>query len=285
MKIAILGIGKLGSGFAEACCARGVNVTLWNRSQDKASVFAQKGARIADSAAEAIAAADVILSTLATGKVVLGVLGAADTKAALAGKTLICLTSTSSAEAGRLKSFFVESGGQAFLDVATTSFPAQIASGQGRILLGAAAEDVARYTELLKTFGTVSHVGGVGSASSLEMAFGLQLFIQQHMYLTACGIMKRAGLPLQPLMQVTEQNALYSSPLFKIYDGYVQSRTYTPAVMTIEHYCHALDMVIEELTTAGMDASVWLPVRKAAEQAEKSHGPDADWTSIYETMI
>ena len=40
----------------------------------------------------------------------------------------------------------------------------------------------------------------------------------------------------------------------------------------------------EEAEAAGMDAGIWLSIRKVVKEAIASHGADADWTSVYEAL-
>jgi 3-hydroxyisobutyrate dehydrogenase len=52
--IAYLGTGLLGSGFVEAALGRGDQVTVWNRTRDKAQALAAFGAKVADTPADAV---------------------------------------------------------------------------------------------------------------------------------------------------------------------------------------------------------------------------------------
>lgn len=52
--IAFLGTGLLGSGFIEAALGRGETVTVWNRTRAKAEPLAARGARVADTPADAV---------------------------------------------------------------------------------------------------------------------------------------------------------------------------------------------------------------------------------------
>ena len=53
-QIAFLGTGLLGAAFVEAAQKRGEQVTVWNRTIDKARALEKFGARVADSPAEAV---------------------------------------------------------------------------------------------------------------------------------------------------------------------------------------------------------------------------------------
>ena len=53
-RIAFLGTGLLGSAFVEAAAKRGEQVTVWNRTPDKARALAPLGVRVAESPAAAV---------------------------------------------------------------------------------------------------------------------------------------------------------------------------------------------------------------------------------------
>ena len=67
--ISFLGIGLMGTPMVSRLLAAGFPMTIWNRSRDKAQPF-QERARVADSPADAVADADVIITMLENGSVV-----------------------------------------------------------------------------------------------------------------------------------------------------------------------------------------------------------------------
>ncbi len=59
-QIAFLGTGLLGSAFVEAAAGRGENVTVWNRTADKARALESFGVQVAATAADAVRGATYI---------------------------------------------------------------------------------------------------------------------------------------------------------------------------------------------------------------------------------
>ncbi len=64
MQIAFLGLGKMGAPMARRLLAAGYQVTVWNRNADKASELVAHGASLASSPAQAVTAADAVLTML-----------------------------------------------------------------------------------------------------------------------------------------------------------------------------------------------------------------------------
>src|ERR1700746_1904711 len=64
-RVAILGLGIMGGGMASRLLAEGFPLTVFNRSPEKTKKFADPGAFVANSPAEASAQADVTISMVA----------------------------------------------------------------------------------------------------------------------------------------------------------------------------------------------------------------------------
>ena len=65
MKIAVLGLGIMGHGIASNFLKHGYELTVWNRSLDKAEDLVARGARLAASVADAVGSADIVLEVTA----------------------------------------------------------------------------------------------------------------------------------------------------------------------------------------------------------------------------
>ena len=63
-KIALLGLGLMGSGMANRLLDAGYPLSVWNRNPDKTQPLAARGATVAKSPRQAAAGASVVLSML-----------------------------------------------------------------------------------------------------------------------------------------------------------------------------------------------------------------------------
>lgn len=80
-KVVILGTGIMGRALAERLLGRGLDVTVWNRTNERARPLAELGATVAATAADAVAGADVVLITLFDADAVVSVISQAATSA------------------------------------------------------------------------------------------------------------------------------------------------------------------------------------------------------------
>ena len=51
-KVGVVGLGLMGSALVDALLASSMDLTVWNRSADKCSRFAEQGAVVADSVSD-----------------------------------------------------------------------------------------------------------------------------------------------------------------------------------------------------------------------------------------
>ncbi|HEX8864423.1 MAG TPA: NAD(P)-dependent oxidoreductase [Lentzea sp.] len=70
MKIAVLGTGLMGAPIAANLAAAGHDVRVWNRTREKAEPLAERGAVVADTPAEAVEGAEIVLTMLNDGSTV-----------------------------------------------------------------------------------------------------------------------------------------------------------------------------------------------------------------------
>ncbi len=76
-RVAVLGTGIMGAGMARSLLRSGLDVTVWNRHSGRAAPLAADGARVAATAAEAVAEVDAVVTMLWDGDSVAEVMTAA----------------------------------------------------------------------------------------------------------------------------------------------------------------------------------------------------------------
>ena len=62
--VALLGTGTMGAGMARNIVGAGIPLRVWNRTRSKAEPLADAGALVADTPAEAVRGADVVITML-----------------------------------------------------------------------------------------------------------------------------------------------------------------------------------------------------------------------------
>ncbi|GHC51016.1 NAD(P)-dependent oxidoreductase [Streptomyces flavofungini] len=154
--ITVIGLGNLGQVLARTFLDQGHQVTVWNRSQDKADELVARGATLAASPAEAVAASDLIVVCVLDYTTVRDLL--TPTAAALAGRVVVNLTSGTPDPARELGAW-VGKQGAAYVDGAVYAIPQTVGTPEAFVLYSGDAEAFARYRTLLETLGSAVFVG------------------------------------------------------------------------------------------------------------------------------
>lgn len=177
MKLGVAGIGKMGAAVAARLIEVGHDVTVWNRTPEKAKAVA--GANIAASPAELAQKSEAVLSILtdaaALDVVYNGRFGLLDGN--VAGKLFIDMSTVLPATETALART-VRATGAAFVEcpVGGSTGPAR----QGKLigLMGAEPADAARARPILEQLcRRLEHAGPVGSGAVLKFTINLPLMV------------------------------------------------------------------------------------------------------------
>jgi 3-hydroxyisobutyrate dehydrogenase len=228
-KIALLGLGLMGTGMAGRLLGAGYALTVYNRSPDKAQALAQQGAKTASTPAEAAAGAEIIISMLADDDVCrqvwLGPNGAL--AAAQSGAVLVeCSTVTPAwieelDHAARARSLDL-------IDAPVTGSKMQAAAGQLLFLAGGSEDVIGRTTPVLEAMSRgIVHVGPIGSGARLKLINNFLCGVQAASLAEAIGMIERSGLDREQALRVLTEGAP-GSPLLKTLSGRMTSHEYEP---------------------------------------------------------
>ena len=156
--IAFLGTGLLGSGFVEAAAKRGGEVTVWNRSPEKARALEPLGVRVARTPADAVRGAASVHLVLKDDAVVEEVI--AQLRPGLAADAVILDHTTTQPALTALRSLRLNADGVQYLHCPVFIGPAAARAGRGTILAaGPRALFDARKDELSRMATRVEFVG------------------------------------------------------------------------------------------------------------------------------
>lgn len=169
-RIAVLGIGMMGLPMARRLLDAGMPVTAWNRSRSKAEPLAPAGARMADTPADAVAGADVVITLLTDGQAVEDVLfrqGAAE--AMRPGSTLIDMSSIQPRQA-RDHAARLAGRGVHHLDAPVSGGTVGAEAGTLAIMVGGRQAQFEQALPVFEVLGRATHVGPHGAGQLAKLA-------------------------------------------------------------------------------------------------------------------
>jgi 3-hydroxyisobutyrate dehydrogenase-like beta-hydroxyacid dehydrogenase len=207
-KIAFLGLGNMGAPMATRLVNAGHDVTVWNRTAQRTAPFADAGAGVAASPAEAAAGADFAITMLASPAALGNVLFGPDGLAAAlsTGQTLVEM-STIGPDAFRSAVARLPDGVAAVDAPVRGSIP-EATNGRLHVYVGAADEDFERVQPVLKVFGDVQHVGASGAGAAMKLVVNTTLTASMVAFGEALALGQALGLDQNSML-----NVLVDSPI------------------------------------------------------------------------
>jgi 2-hydroxy-3-oxopropionate reductase len=163
MRVAFLGTGRMGAPMCRRIAAAGHELTVWNRTPDKARVLTGDGATHASTPREAVSGADAVILMLTNGAAVDEVLFGAGVAGALAQGSLVIDMGSIAPDLAREHAARLDELGLAPLDAPVSGGTRGAAEGTLTIIVGGRAEDFARAEPLLLSMGMPTLVGGAGA--------------------------------------------------------------------------------------------------------------------------
>lgn len=284
MKVAVLGLGIMGSGMARQLLAAGFEVAVWNRSADKAQPLADEGARIAASPADAGNGAAVVIAMLADDAVSRAVWTGEDGALAAMHEGAIALDS-STLTGGWVTELaaLAEARGVRFLEAPVTGSRDQAAQGALRFLVGGAADVLEAARPVLDAMGSATvHLGPVGSGATVKLANNFLCGVQAASLAEALALFEKRGLNVEQAVSVLTEGAP-ASPLLKAVSRRMLDRAYDPHFF-VPLMAKDLSYAGQALAEAGIPSAIAEAARKRfLDAAAAGHG-EQDIASIIEPL-
>lgn len=195
-KVSVLGLGSMGSALAHCLIKNGHEVSVWNRSPEKAEALAQAGAKVYQSADEAVVASDLVIICIKSHRDTDALIGSLDTQ--LKGKTLCDMSTGDTADAERLVSKLTERGAEFMLGM-INAYPSGVGGKETTILTVGHPTAWKRYGNIIRQLGGKSAFVGKTPSALAALFAGLFTVRQGFMFGMIYGaqVCRKAGIPMQ----------------------------------------------------------------------------------------
>jgi 3-hydroxyisobutyrate dehydrogenase len=283
-RVAILGLGIMGSGMASRLLAMGFPVVVYNRNSDKAAPFSSAGALVASSPRDAASHADVIISMvaddIASRNVWLGENGA------LAGATRgSVLIESSTLTVGWIKELSAAAAqrGCEFLDAPVTGTKPHAASGELLFLVGGSASALALARPVLSVLGQeIVHLGPSGSGALLKLINNFMCGVQAASLAEAVSLIEAGGLDRAKAEAILTSGAP-GSGIVKRMTARAAANDFTPN-FPLHLMAKDLGYAIHEASDRGLPLQTATSALAVFKQAiAKGHG-DEDFSAVIKSL-
>lgn len=267
----------MGAGMARSMRRAGLDVIAWNRTREKAEPLAGDGVEIADSVAQAVAAADVAVTMLFDADAVLGVTEDIVTNLGLDG---VWLQSATVGIDG-IQRIAEAAGGAPMLDAPMlgTKEPAE----QGKLvpLVSGPAELIEKAQPVLDAVGTRTVRAGdeIGKASSLKLACNAWILSITAATAQSVALAEHLGIEGTKFLEAIGGGP--SDTPYAQLKGKMMLQGEFPASFGLDGGRKDLGLIHDAAKAAGIDTAVLDGVRAVFDRASQAgHGED-DLAAVY----
>ncbi|WP_290049501.1 NAD(P)-dependent oxidoreductase [Nocardia nova] len=203
--VTVIGLGPMGRAIVRVLLAAGTEVTVWNRSADKAEAMAELGARRAESVADALERNEVIILSLTDYAAMYDVLGRAPER--LRDRVIVNLSSDSP-ERTRAGARWVRSHGARFLSGGFMSAGDNITHPASYIFYSGPREVFDAHADLLRPLSAPEYLGADDGLAQLFYQALLTLFHPWLIgYNQALAVVERAGHDIDRFLPFAQRSA------------------------------------------------------------------------------
>ncbi|QUD90229.1 NAD(P)-dependent oxidoreductase [Phenylobacterium montanum] len=171
MKIAVIGIGVMGSAIAHRLIEQQCDVYVHDKSQDRISALAAMGATAAASAEAAVAACDFVITSLNTADIVESVVFGDDGFVSVGSseKLLIDMSSIDAGRTAQMAERLRRDCGMGWVDAPLSGGAPAAARGELTLMVGGDEQDVERARSVLSFLSkNITHFGAPGAGQTVK---------------------------------------------------------------------------------------------------------------------
>lgn len=255
MKIAFLGLGKMGSAMVRHLIAAGHEVTVWNRTQARAEALA--GCRVAATPAEAVSAAETVLTMVFNDAAYEEIFfGEAQLMYALRpGQLHVAMGTISVALSGRLAKEHARRG-VSYVAAPVFGRPSVAEAGKLWIVAAGQPESIERMRPVVAAFSRGLSVVGAEPEQAHAVKLGGNFLICSMLHGLSEAFVFAEGQGIDPAAFLEAINsALFQSPFYALYAGVMLNPPAQPGA-TVELGAKDLRLLREAAAARGQSVSL-----------------------------
>ncbi len=280
-KLAFVGLGQMGAAMAANLLDAGHDVTVYNRSPDKAQPLAAKGATVAGTAAEACRGAEAVFSMLANDEALDALsYGPHGILEGLEGATPHISCSTVSVRLVQKLEADHAARKQTFLSCPVFGRPDAAAARKLVIAAAGKAGEIEKVRPFLDAISRAVFIAGAEPwhANLFKLCGNFMLASMVESFGETFATLRKAGADHRQFAAVITE--VFGSPVMKNYSAIVLDEKYDPPAFPLKLGFKDVRLMLE----AAMELSVPMPIASAVRDQYLSalaHGQeDLDWSSV-----
>lgn len=254
MRVAVIGMGRMGAAMATRLAAAGFDLTVWNRTEGKAQqVATETGAEVAPTAARAVAGATVVVSSLADDAALNDThTGPEGILAGIAPGTVVVETST--VDPGTITGLvprYVEAGAH-LLDSPVSGSVTLVQQGALTAMVGGDADALGIARPVLDALSKAAyHLGTSGSGATMKLAVNSLVHATNLAIAESLVLAERAGVEREKAYEVFAASAA-SSPFLLYKREAFERPEAAPVAFSVDLMRKDLDLILALAERVGL---------------------------------
>jgi 3-hydroxyisobutyrate dehydrogenase-like beta-hydroxyacid dehydrogenase len=282
MSVAVVGLGAMGGRIARRLLAAGEEVTVWNRTAERAEPLAEAGASVAATPAAAARSANWVITMLADPSALLEVMSRPDglAQGLRAGQTLVEMSTVGPSTVRQLVD--IVPPGVEVVDAPVLGSISEVDAGTLRIFVGGSDEAAASVRPLLEPLGQPLHVGPLGAGASAKLVANTTLLGTMAVLGEALALAKSLGLDPDAAFEVLSTTPLSAQAERRrpVIEGAEPPVRFRLALATKD-----ADVIVDEGRRAGVDAEITKVAAARFRAAEEAGDGDRDYAAILRRSV
>ncbi|MEP2783892.1 MAG: NAD(P)-dependent oxidoreductase [Pseudoruegeria sp.] len=279
-KITLIGTGLMGAPMARNLMANGHDVTVWNRSPERAAPLVAEGAKTASTADQAIASAEVIITMLSDGYAIEELLQNSPFKNALTKGMIWIDMSSARPEHARSQSAELKSLGVLHLDAPVSGGTKGAEAGSLAIMVGGSPEIFEQVKPVLNAMGRPVHVGPSGTGQLCKLANQTIVAVTISAVAEATLLAEKGGADPAAL-RAALKGGFADSIILQQHGERMSDRNFIPGGPS-KFQVKDLDNTLEEAANVGLTLPATQEVRnRFAYFCDSLDGADLDHAGLY----
>ncbi len=286
MKVAFLGLGQMGAGIAGSLLKAGHEVTVWNRSPDKARPLIEAGATQSRTPREAAQGCEAALTMLADDDALTGVLQGEDgLLAGLAQGALHVSMSTISVATAEAADRLHAEHGQRYISAPVFGRPDAAAAARLFVVAAGSTDQVARARPLLEAVGQKLFIVGErpSAANLIKLCGNFTILSAIEAMGEAMALAQKGGVDKAQLLEVLT-GTLFDAPVYRNYGQILVEARFKPAGFAAPLGLKDMRLVAEAADKSRVPMPLLGVLRDHLLETIARDGEDMDWSGIGRTI-
>lgn len=276
--VTVVGLGAMGSAVANSLLQQGLQVTVWNRSAGKCHSLHKKGASVAATPADAIAASPMVIISVLDYPAVKSILENANPD--MAGRTLINITNGTPAEARSLAEWATSRNAD-YLDGGVMVTPEMIGGPDTLIFYSGSKAIFDSHADLLHKIGGPLYLGdNIALAAIHDLAMLSSMFGMFSGYIHAAALLRSENIAVTEVtpMIMSLLNAMIE--LFPQTAREIDTGNFPPPSSNNAMMATALKKIIVGSAEQGVSADLMRPISQLFDEAVTASFGDKDISAL-----